>query len=146
MLSTYPINAIYDMTYSNQLTTNFPKDLVIEPTQNSPFMKYSFKNKTLTIVGSSFMENAHDYYEPFLSKVYDDLMSKNHANVELYFTSFGPKTAKMLFEFFGNLRTFNQTGKTVEVLWKANEEDENMAELGISFAELFDLNIKIVHS
>lgn len=145
MQSALPINAIYDMTYTNQLA-NAPKDLVIEPTQNSPFMKYSFKNRTLTIVGNSFIENAHDFYEPFMSRVYDDLMSKNHANVELFFTSFGPKTAKVLFEFFGNLRTFNQTGKTVDILWKADSNDENMADLGLSFAEIFDLDIKIVQS
>jgi len=91
------------------------------------------------------MEDAHNFYEPYISKIYDDLFERGYVTLELYFTAFGPKTAKVLFELFGNLRTFKDAGKVIDIVWKSGEKDDNMADLGQSFAELFDLNIQLAY-
>ncbi len=127
--------------YINRLTKS-TGDLVIEQTATSPFIRYNKQFRTLTIIGESYMEHSRSFYHPVFVKIYDDLLTHGHAKVELNFTSFCPKTVKMIFELLGNLRHYKRLAKDVEIVWKTNSNNE-MRELGISLAELFELEIEI---
>lgn len=139
LTTTIPFNSAFGVTADNREKHSANK-LTIEATEISPYIEYNDKIRSLSIIGASFMDDANTFYEPFLSKIYDDLLVRGHATVFLSFTSFGPRTAKMLFELFENLSFFNQTGKSIDVIWKT-KNDENLIALGASFAELFDLKI-----
>lgn len=122
------------------------KDVILESTEQSPFVKYSNRENALRISGNSFMEDAHQFYSPFLDKIYNDLTETGDAILELHFSAFGPKTAKVLFALFDNLRTFKQVGKEMNIIWKCNTANESMSDLGESFSELFDLTFQFKYS
>ena len=117
-------------------------DLVIEQTANSPFVRYNKQFRSLSIIGESYIADSRAFYQPLFIKIYDDLLTHGHAKVELNFTSFCPKTVKMIFELLGNLRHYKRLAKDIEIVWKTNG-NKVTEELGHSLAELFELDIKI---
>lgn len=139
------------MENSNTMNTSFystpleqsNKVVVLEPTQTTPFVQYINANRSLKISGNSFIDNASQFYSPFMDKIYEDLLYAENAELELHFQSFCPRTARVLFALFDNLRTFKQTGKSVNVVWKSDTDNLGMYDLGNSFAELFDLDIQL---
>lgn len=136
------INMRNTFEYINQLTRP-TGDLVIEQTATSPFIRYNKQFRTLTIIGDSYIEQSRSFYHPFFVKIYDDLLTHGHAKIELNFSSFCPKTVKMIFELLGNLRHYKRLAKDIEIIWKTNGSTE-MTVLGNSLAELFELDIVII--
>lgn len=120
------------------------RDLIQEATEHTPYVKYTATLRKLTVVGNASTEDAERFFAPFIEKVIDDLFERGYITLEFNFTTFGPKTTKVLFALFDNLRTFKQAGKSIEILWKYHAGDEAMAELGQSFSDLFELSFELI--
>ena len=114
-----------------------------DDTKKTPLIVYNKIHSKLSIKGHSFLENADFYYQPFISLIYHDLTEKGAATVELQFESFGPKTAKVLFKFFENLRYFKVRKKAARIIWKYEAGDDNLMEMGEAFSDLFDLDFEL---
>ena len=111
--------------------------------KKTPLIVYNKVQSKLSIKGHSFLPNADSFYQPFISLIYQDLTENGSATVELQFESFGPKTAKVLFKFFENLRYFKVRNKAANIVWKYEEGDDTLMEMGEAFSELFDLNFEM---
>lgn len=109
----------------------------------TPLIVYHKKYSRLTISGHSLMPNADAFFQPHIAQVYQDLTEKGTATVELQFDSFGPKTAKVLFKFFENLRYFKIKNKSATIIWKYQSGNDSLLEMGEAFSELFDLNFEL---
>ena len=112
-------------------------------TTESPSVRYNREDRLLIVSGNSSLENAEDFYRPFVDQVYDDLHEKRSASVDFHLRVFGPKTAKVLFKFFENLKYFRLRNRAAKITWKYDMGDESMRELGEAFSELFDLNFEL---
>ena len=117
------------------------KDVVIEQTLTTPFIRYNNFLKSLTIIGKSTMTNAKDFYHPLFVKIYDNLITHGYGKVEINLSEINSKTIQMLFELFGNLQHYHSLAKEVDIVW-INHDNTEIEELGKSIKELFHLDIK----
>lgn len=116
------------------------RNLLITPTSSTPLVKYtSFKSETI-IEGDSTMEEAEEFFRPVIFRIKDDLRELQSTNITFALTSFGPKTAKVLFQLFGYLRNEVSKGKSINITWNGAKLSKEMMEVGASFSELFNLN------
>lgn len=126
------------MLNSNQLNqmsnTHWPY------TEHSPMVVYNDNLKKLKITGTSFINEADVFYQPYIDSIYQKLSDKEVITIEFHLTSFGPKTAKVFFKLFDNLKFFKMRNRSSKIIWKYNEGDEAIMEMGHAFSELFELD------
>lgn len=142
MVKPQPTDKTMEQIFTQWISNS--EDIVLEATRLSPFVKYHTFDGSLTIIGDSLSANAAEFYEPFIERLKKTLSKDGYVKLIFHFHSFGPKTAKVLFDLFADLRTEKQKGNVATIIWRHDPDDTNMAELGTSFAELFGLDFEVV--
>ncbi len=116
----------------------------IEVGERSPKITCDWDKGVMEIVGESYPENVTDFYGPVLSAVEKYLSTSKDKSFSctfelLYFNSSSAKVLMRIFDMFEEYS--NSHGHNIKVIWKVDEEDDNMRELGEEFAEDIE-NIK----
>ena len=116
----------------------------IEVGERSPKITCDWDKGVMEIVGESYPENVTDFYGPVLSALEKYLSTSKDkifscAFELLYFNSSSAKVLMRIFDMFEEYS--NSHGHNIKVIWKVDEEDDNMRELGEEFAEDIE-NIK----
>ena len=93
---------------------------------------------TMEVIGESYPENVTEFYGPVLSAMENHLNSNKDkkflcAFELLYFNSSSAKVLMRIFDMFEEFAKSN--GHSINVIWRVDEEDDNMRELGEEFAE-----------
>ena len=112
-------------------------------TEESPYITYDRMGRLLVIEGNSSLENAETFYKPFVDQLYDDLHVKRSASVDFHLTVLGHKTTKVLFKLFENLKYFKLKNRLAKIIWRYDQGDSSMRELGEAFSELFELDFDL---
>ncbi len=116
----------------------------IKAGERSPKVICDWEKGFMEIAGESYPENVTEFYGPVLSQIEKFLNSNKEKNFTcsfelLYFNSSSAKVLMRIFDLFEEVAEKN--GHKINVLWKVDEEDDNMRELGEEFAEDIE-NIK----
>ena len=109
----------------------------IEATERSPAIHFDFAANTYSIKGESYPEDVASFFGPVLDQMESHLEGLSGATVTFEFELiyFNSSTAKVLMGLFETLDECADNGNTVEIVWKYEEDDDNMQELGEEFAE-----------
>lgn len=139
------MTSTFNSNFATKGATNIGNGRVTEysATDTSPYVHYDTKNQKLIITGNSFRKDAEEFYQPIVDLVYQALAESRTATVEFNLDSFGPRTAKVLFKFFENLKYFKVKNRATRIIWRYEAKNQAMEELGSAFAELFDLPIEM---
>ena len=111
-------------------------NLVVEKTKSSPTINFNAVSGKCEISGSSYPENASEFYGPVL-----DWITKYTTEItrELYFTFcldyLNSSSIKFISEIVDRIDKYGKIGITVEIEWHYKEEDEDILELGEEFKE-----------
>ena len=110
----------------------------IEAADRSPKIVCDWEKGEMIISGESYPENVTEFYGPILSSLEKFLRENRDKNFIctfelLYFNSSSAKVLMRIFDMFEEISDTN--GHKIKVLWKVDEEDDNMRELGEEFAE-----------
>ncbi len=109
----------------------------IEASERSPEIDFDFAANRYVVRGESYPEDVSAFYGDVLDKLEEHLDGVSDGDVEFTFELiyFNSSTAKVLMSLFETLDECAENGATVKVIWKYDEDDDNMLELGEEFAE-----------
>lgn len=119
-------------------------DLHIKPTARTPYVRLSHLDDKLVIKGSATALDLEGFYAPIISRVQRHLRIYKKLRVQILFDDLNASTAKFLFDFFKTLRNAQMAGAQIDVTWAAPISNFEMLETGRDFADLYDLNFRIV--
>lgn len=111
-----------------------------EPNKHKPSIVFDTKTETLSIIGSSFPENANVVYNPVIKWV--DKYNFNDLNlliVKISLDYINTSTSKKLFELLRKLNDVYQDTKNIKVEWEYIEDDEDMYESAKYYSGLVDI-------
>lgn len=139
MITHYATNA----TLAHQFISK-RSELTIEPTVNTPFLRYSCAHQLLMIKGSSVKPDMHEFYSNALETFKTELRDSDRLKVYLCFKDLNTSTAKVLFDLFKYLRMRALRGTDVQVVWGAEVTNQEMIETGRDFSEIYELKFRFL--
>ncbi len=120
------------------------ENFYLEETQKTPKIHLDAQNGKFVIAGRSIPENSIEFYKPvfdWLEQYADE--AKDAITVEVKLEYFNTSSSKCLVEVFRRLEEIKNKGKTIEVNWYYEEDDEDMQESGEDFKEIINLPINM---
>ena len=94
----------------------------------------------LEFTGRSIPENANDFFSPVMKWLTEYKSSdKNTLHVIFYLDYINSISYKMIFEMMLVVEEMKILGKEIDILWKYEEDDEEILEEGKNFATKLDL-------
>lgn len=120
-------------------------DITISSTNVTPFVSVNSTDATIVIKGKSSPPNSLEFYYPLITKIkmlFADVQQP--ITVDIAFRYFNTSSSKCLFDFFKMLKGLQNEGKTVNIHWHYEEDDEDMMETGEDYADLLELDFKFI--
>jgi hypothetical protein len=109
-------------------------------TEDTPSIILDAGENNFQILGRSLPEDAGKFYNPIISWMKDYSLSPNATSVfNFKLTYFNTSSSKMLLDILLMLEEMKSKGKDVTVKWYYPEEDEDMQEAGIEYADIVDV-------
>ncbi len=118
------------------------ENLIIKETKYTPSIKLDVEKGLMELMGKSYPENTFEFYKPMLEWVeeyFENNDKRTVVNMEIIY--FNSSSSKLFFDFFDLLEDAHNSGKTIEVNWIYDEENESALEAGEDFKEDFE-NLK----
>lgn len=128
----------------NGMFAVYQQDLIVEPTSNTPFVKYSRSENVFMIKGNSMGMDIDHFYYSLIERAKGHVKVGLPLDVIFFYNILNPTTAKVLFDFFKFVRDKKRAGAIIDVTWCAEGNNEDMIQTGKDFAEIYDLNFKFV--
>ena len=121
------------------------KVIIIESTEDSPEITLDLKNCKLIFNGSSFPEDAVDFYSPILKWIIDNKLNFTKEIICSFdFTILSSASNKMIFEILLKLEDFYKTGKKILIKWYYSSFDEDMFDEGKGFKDSMKIPFEII--
>ena len=116
------------------------KPLRIDPTFNTPKVELDPGKGYLLIEGRSIPENPGQFYELIFEWLKEYYASpKDNTTVEIKLEYVNSGSSKYILEFLRTVGKYHEEGKTSEVHWYFEEEDESIEELGDHYRTLLNI-------
>jgi len=114
------------------------RELIIEPTSNSPEVLFEPNKSRFEISGESRPENASVFYRPILDwiKELEVFLTEEAGQIKspfafnFNFDYFNSTSAKFILDFCKQLGKLHSQGNEIIVRWHYEEDDEDMLEVG----------------
>ena len=127
MLKKYKMEAIYTKPSFKTPEINF------NPTSNQFFIK-----------GRSLPEDAREHYKPYkkwLSEYFSEKVSNTNFVFELNY--FNTSSSKMILDILYILRNSYKNGNEINIIWRYEDEDEEMQEAGQDYEAIIKVPITL---
>lgn len=121
------------------------KDLVILPSKQNPDLQFIASTGELSISGQSLPENVVLLYDAVLNWV-DEYSNNPAPKTVLTFKMryYNTATSRMFFSLIKKMNNMFKNGKSVEIQWVYQKDDEDMLDAGEYFRDLVDLPFKFI--
>jgi hypothetical protein len=123
------------------------ENLNIEATKYTPHISLNSQTKIFDIIGKSYPENTFEFYKPVITWVEEFLktISDEKITINLDLEYLNSSSLKAYFDLFDILEVAHDNGKSIEVKWIYDKENDIAEETGEDFIEDFEsLNIELV--
>ncbi|HPD95415.1 MAG: DUF1987 domain-containing protein [Bacteroidales bacterium] len=113
--------------------------LVITGTGETPNVVLDVLNNNFEISGKSLPEDVKEFYNPILRwfKTYSETPN-DKTTLKMKMDYFNTASSKMILELFELLDEMHGSGKSVEVEWYYQEDDEDMMDAGTDYADMLE--------
>jgi hypothetical protein len=120
--------------------------LDIAATERTPSIELHPQPLRLTIKGESFPEDVSAFYGQVINQISQlPSLGSGPLHVELAMVYINSSSIKAFYRIFEGIEAYRKLGNEVEVVWKAEEDDDIMQELGEDFKDRFQaLNFSII--
>jgi hypothetical protein len=122
-------------------------DLVIEKTKSSPGVNFSASTGKWKITGSSYPENASEFYNPifiWINKYITEVTQEIVMDFQLDYLN--SSSIKFIGEMVDKLDKYGKIGVNVEINWHYKEEDEDILDLGNELKEEVSCKFDIIEN
>ena len=111
--------------------------LSIEKTDSTPSINFDPEKRLLVMEGRSYPENTAHFYHPVFQWIteYFEQVTSDSTVIAIDFIYFNSSTSKVLFDLFDVCEQKAKEGKSINVRWMYDEENECCLEYGEEFME-----------
>lgn len=119
--------------------------LNIKGTAETPTVIFDPANNVFEISGKSLPEDVKEFYNPLLKWMKSYADSPNTTTVlKVKMDYFNTASSKMILELFEVLNDMHEAGKSVNIEWYYQEDDEDMMDAGADYADMLDIPFKMI--
>lgn len=112
------------------------ENLIIEKTKNTLEVSFDITSGEFKMSGSSFPENALDFFTPIISWLQNYMLEKTEKVVAIFnFEYLNSSSIKFLSDIIDKLEFYSTSGGSVEMNWYYEEDDDDVLEMGEEFKE-----------
>jgi hypothetical protein len=121
------------------------ENLYIEATKYTPEIRTDLEKGEIRIYGSSYPENANEFYNP-LSKWIENYFGNDNPRltVNFYIYYFNTSTSKSFLNILEVLEKYSLEGNDVMVNWYYTEDDDDSLDSGERLFMEMDLNYQLI--
>jgi len=119
--------------------------LNIKGTGETPGIIFDKEANRFEISGKSLPEDVKEFYTPVLRWLRNYAENPNPKTVVRFkMEYFNTASSKMILELFEILEGLHSAGKDVEIEWHYMEDDEDMHDAGIDYADMLGLRFNMI--
>ncbi|MFY0686829.1 MAG: DUF1987 domain-containing protein [Cyclobacteriaceae bacterium] len=119
--------------------------IFIEPTRTTPLINFDPEEGVLEMKGRSSPENSIQFYQGVIDGLDEFIASDKESFVANFaFEYFNTSSSKCLFDVFKRLSKIDEEGKSLEINWYFEEDDDDMMEAGEDYCDLLDLDFNFI--
>ena len=120
--------------------------LHIVETDETPMVLLDAANLQFEFSGKSLPEDVTSFYGPILDWIddYADEMDGEEAVFKFNLIYFNTASSKMILDIFMAIEGMVEDGKNVSVEWIYDEDDEDMEEAGVEYADIVEVPLKMI--
>lgn len=120
--------------------------LRIEPKHDSPLVIFDHNNEKLVMEGTMHPENIQKFMSPIMDWFNDFSKFKNPSEMnlimEFFFKYLNSSSYKYLINILQKLIELQENGAKIHILWKYEDEDEDMKDRGLDLFEFTGLPLE----
>jgi hypothetical protein len=110
----------------------------IAATERTPAISLTHNPLKLVMKGESFPEDVSAFYGEVITSINQLVTNvQGKLEVEMAFVYINSSSIKAMYRMFEGIDAYRQAGNEVQVVWKAEEDDDIMQELGEDFKDRF---------
>jgi hypothetical protein len=120
------------------------KRLEIKETNNTPHILFDVESAVFVIEGKSFPEDSKEFYRPLI-EWFDGLISTKYSSaVTLTFNLFYLSSSSIISvkQLLMKLSELSNNGAKVTVLWKYDDDDDDIKKTGEDYQKITKLNFE----
>ncbi len=121
------------------------ENLYIDATKYTPEIKADLEKGEIRIYGSSYPENANEFYNPvskWITEYFNQGNKKLAVNFYIYY--FNTSTSKSFLNILEVLEKFSLEGSEIVVNWYYTEDDDDSLDSGERLFMEMDLNYQLI--
>jgi len=119
------------------------KVVIQEPLKNIPGIVFTPDTGEVSMWGRSIPENPELIFRKFDEWISAYFEKKDNLIVSIFLEYINSGSSKYLFEILRKLTDFKNSGKQVRLIWKYEEEDEAMLDLGEHYRDSAGIPLEI---
>jgi hypothetical protein len=119
------------------------KIVIQEPMKNIPGIVYSPDTMDLELTGRSIPENPELIFRRFEEWITLHFEKENKLRVSIFLEYINSGSSKYLYEILRKLTGYKVAGKDVQLIWKYEEDDEAMLDLGEHYRDSAGIPLEI---
>ncbi|MFN7708088.1 MAG: DUF1987 domain-containing protein [Sphingobacteriia bacterium] len=121
------------------------RNLVIEPTDKTPKVVFDAEKSIYVVEGRSIPEDSAGFYRKVYSWLDQYGTQLTHSmQVEMKLEYFNTSSSKCILDMFRRLEKLHEKTDSVQVVWYAEEEDEDLVEAGEDYSRLVKVPFEVV--
>ncbi|NMM49307.1 DUF1987 domain-containing protein [Marinigracilibium pacificum] len=119
--------------------------LNITPSQRTPSVDYKVEDDRISISGRLIPENAIEFFHPLFewADQFFNNQDKKRLEININLDYFNTSSSKCLIEFFRKMEICQNNGKSINVNWIYDKQDESMFETAEDFMNVIDLPFEL---
>lgn len=117
--------------------------LFIKETKQSPLVSLDPSGK-FELKGSSFLDNAHEFYTPLISWMKEYAKNAKETQVTFELNYINTSSQRMLFDFLKELNAIHKAGHKVQIEWLFEEMDYDLRDVGEDLLSFMEFSYKVV--
>lgn len=118
-------------------------DFQIDATRSTPEIRFEATRLTFSIKGESYPENSYAFYKPVFTKLQELLDETPSLKLVLELSYLNTSSTKAIVSILTLLNDAWESGKTIEVVWLYEPDNEHAIELAEDFQALIDLPVTL---
>ncbi len=119
------------------------KLVIQEPLKNVPGMVFYPETKLLEVAGRSIPENPETIFRRLDEWITEYFDNDSTLTVSIFLEYINSGSSKYLYEILRKLTGYKHSGKSVRLIWKYEEDDEAMLDLGEHYRDSAGVPLEI---
>lgn len=116
----------------------------IEATESTPEVVFDQETNVLRIVGRSIPDNPVEFYLPVKQLLESLTTNSRSLTIDVKLDYFNTSSSKQLLDMFIQLKSMENDGKQVKVIWRYVEDDDDLKESGEDYMELVEIPFELI--